>query len=134
MAGFEADIQAKIFSILDAGLSYPVYDDAPALPEGMPSDKFPYVVIGDDTAAPFDNDSHVGVNATLTIHVWSRYRGRKEVKDIQGEIYDLLNRATMTIATYTVVDALFEFSQSFVEPDGATRHGVQRFRITIQRD
>lgn len=135
MAGFEDDLQAKIYDILSAGLSYPVYDDVPYLPEGMPAENFPYVVIGDDTAIPFDNDTNVGVDSTLTIHVWSRARGRKETKGIQGEIYALLNRSTITIATYTVVDALFEFSQTFVEgEDGATRHGVQRFRITVQRD
>ena len=132
MSGFESDIQVKIFTILDAGLSYPVYDEVPYLPEGMPATNFPYVVIGDDTAIPFDTDDQVGADATLTIHVWSQYRGRKEAKDIQGEIYRLLNRATFEIIGYNTVDCLWEFSETFVETDGATRHGVSRYRITIQ--
>lgn len=132
MTDFASAIQTKIYDTLNTGLSYPVYDDVPFLPEGMPTDNFPYVVIGDDTLIPFDNDSQIGVDATLTIHVWSRYRGRKETKDIQGEIYTLLNRAVLTIAGYDVVDILFEFSETIVEDDGAARHGVQRFRITVQ--
>ena len=133
MAGFEADLQTEIFEVLDAGLTYDVYDDVPFLPEGAPSNSFPYVVVGDTTAVAMDNDSNVGVTATATIHVWSRYAGRIEAKNIQGEIYDLLNRVTMNIATYKVIDALFEFSDTFVEGDGITRHGVQRFRFTVQR-
>lgn len=129
---FAAEIQQVIFTTLNDGLSYPVYDDVPFLPEGMARENFPYVVIGDDTLIPFDNDTNVGVDATLTIHVWSKYRGRKEAKDIQGEIYTLLNRASLTITGFKVVDILFEFSETFVEQDGITRHGVQRFRITVQ--
>jgi len=132
MTDFASAIQTKIYEVLNAGLAYPVYDDVPFLPEGMPTNNFPYVVIGDDTLIPFDNDSQIGVDATLTIHVWSKYRGRKETKDIQGEIYTLLNRASLTITGYNVVDILFEFSETFVENDGTTRHGVQRFRITVQ--
>lgn len=129
---FAAEIQQLIFTTLNDGLSYPVYDDVPFLPEGMPRENFPYVVIGDDTLIPFDNDTDIGVEGTLTIHVWSKYRGRKEAKDIQGEIYNLLNRASLSITGFKVVDILFEFSETFVEQDGVTRHGAQRFRITVQ--
>ena len=132
MSGFESDIQVEIFQVLDAGLSHNVYDEVPSLPEGMPATSFPYVVIGDDTAIPFDTDDTVGADATITIHVWSQYRGRKEAKDIQGEIYRLLNRSQLTIIGYNAVDCLWEFSETFVETDGATRHGVSRYRITIQ--
>ena len=132
MTDFASAIQTDIYEVLSAGLEYPVYDDVPFLPEGMARENFPYVVIGDDTLIPFDNDSQIGVEATITIHVWSKYRGRIEVKNIQGEIYTLLNRASLTIGGYDVVDVLFEFSETFVENDGNTRHGVQRFRITVQ--
>lgn len=129
---FASEIQTAIYTTLSNGLSYPVYDDVPFLPEGAPTENFPYVVIGDDTLIPFDNDTDIGVEATLTIHVWSKYRGRIEVKDIQGEIYDLLNRSSLSISGFKVVDILFEFSETFTEEDGVTRHGVQRFRMTVQ--
>ena len=132
MTDFASEIQKKIFETLNNGLAYPVYDDVPFLPEGMPTENFPYVVIGDDTLIPWDNDTNIGVDATLTLHVWSRYKGRVEAKNIQGEIYTLLNRSSLTIAGFTVVDLLFEFSETFVENDGQTRHGVQRFRMTVQ--
>ncbi len=132
MTDFASEIQKEIFETLNNGLAYPVYDDVPFLPEGMPTENFPYVVIGDDTLIPWDNDTNIGVDATLTLHVWSRYKGRVEAKNIQGEIYTLLNRSSLTIAGFTVVDLLFEFSETFVENDGQTRHGVQRFRMTVQ--
>lgn len=132
MSGFESDIQEEIYSILNDGLEHPVYDEVPDLPEGQPDANFPYVVIGDDTAVPFDTDDQQGAEATLTIHVWSRYHGRKEAKDILGEIYRLLNRAKLSIVGYNTVDVLWEFSETFTETDNATRHGVSRYRITLQ--
>lgn len=129
---FETTIQTAVFNALDGGLSYPVYDDAPFLPEGQPTTGFPYVVIGDDTAIAFDADDTKGMEATVTIHIWSRSHGRKEAKGILGEIYTILHRASLTAAGYSFVDCFFEFSQVEVDTDGITRHGVARYRLTIQ--
>lgn len=115
-------------------ISAGVYDDVPYLPEGMPRENFPYVVIGDDTTAAWDTDDTLGKEITITIHIWSRASGFKETKSIMGEVYDILNRLTIVKADYNVVDCLCEFSQALRDPDGETRHGVTRFRLTIQKE
>ena len=132
MSGFETTIQKVVYDKLNAGLSYSVFDDVPYLPVGAPETDFPYVVIGDDTAIAFDTDDQVGMESTVTIHVWSRSGGRKQCKDILSEIYVLLNRASLTTTGYNYIDCLFEFSETFTEDDGITRHGVARYRITLQ--
>ena len=80
-------LQQSVFTTITGGtltdvdgtsITSKVFDD---VPEGT---AYPYVVIGEETAIPMgakDVDAH---EHTLTIHVWSQYRGRKEIKNDEG--------------------------------------------------
>jgi len=120
----QSAIQAAIFARLST-LSTPVFDH---VPQGT---AFPYIVIGDDTSIPWDTDTSLGTETTCTIHVWSRERGRKQVKAIMDAVYASLNRASFAIAGGVLIECIYEFSESFMDPDGLTRHGVMRFRLTV---
>lgn len=98
-----------------------IYDHVPA------GTAFPYVEIGDATGRPWDTDGDDGLEATLTLHVWSRKRGGLEAKRIQKAIYDVLHDADLTITGGTCVQIRLEFQETFNDADGLTRHGVQRF-------
>lgn len=111
-----------------------VYDNVPQVADSGKDADFPYVSIGEDTAFDWDTGNSVGKEATLTIHSWSRDRGRKEVKEIQGAIYNALHLADLTVVGYTTVFIISEFSESLSDPDGITRHGIQRFRIIIDKE
>lgn len=124
-----------------------IYDN---VPQGT---DYPYIVIGDDTTIPWDTDTETGSESTLTLHVWSRYYGRYEVKAIMEAIYTTLHRregedsqqggltvishsmvingVTVQVPEAHVVLCEHEFSESFLDPDGITRHGVIRFRIVL---
>ncbi len=115
-------------------ISAAVYDEVPYLPEGMPRQNFPYAVIGDDTTTPWDTDDTLGKEVSITVHVWSRTAGFKETKAILGEVYDILNRGNLFKTGYNVVDCLCDFSETMRDPDGKTRHGVMRFKLTIQKE
>lgn len=131
---FELAAQQAIFTKLNgfiAGVT--VYDDVPMLPSGQPTANFPYVVIGNDTMAAWDTDDQLGGEITITLHIWSRAGGMKEAKTIAGAIYTLLHRATFSIAGYVVLDCLCEFSEFLTDPDGETRHGIVRYRMTMQK-
>jgi hypothetical protein len=122
----ELNIQKAIYNRLDAALNVPVYDDVPD------NALAPYIVIGDDTMIEYDADQVLGFESTVTIHTWSTYRGRSEVKSLMGLIYDALHRAEFTIQGYNLIGCDCEYSETFLESDGVTRHGVQRFRILIR--
>lgn len=122
----ELEIQKAVFTRLNNALSVPVYD---AVPDNAVA---PYVVIGDDTLIEFDSDLLNGFEATVTIHTWSVYRGRFEVKQLMGLIYNALHRAELNVQGYNLVGCDCEFSETFLESDGVTRHGIQRFRILIR--
>jgi len=111
-----------------------IYDNVPEAVDAGNDSVFPYVTIGDDTALEWDTDTSVGKEATLTIHSWSRYRGRKEVKQIQGAIYDVLHLSNLIITGYYSILMRSEYSETLVDPDGLTRHGVQRFRLIMEKE
>jgi len=89
-------------------------------------------VIGECTFVDWDSDTFTGSESTATIHVWSRPgkqggpSGRLETKIIQNAIYTALHRKP--IGDY-VIDNFIEFAETFMEPEGETRRGVQRLRI-----
>lgn len=130
---FRSAARTAVYGALNGNVSgVSVFDHVPFEHEGAPDQNFPYCTIGDAEASPFDNDSTVGAYVDATVHVWSRYKGRKEVDEALDAIYGLLHRASLSKAGYRFVDSLFVSSDVFVEEDGQTRHGVIRFRLTIQ--
>jgi hypothetical protein len=130
---FTTTAQELVFSALDGKLTgCTVFDTAPFLPEGAPSTSFPYCVIGNDTTEPWDTDDTLGTQISLTLHFWSRAKGMKQVKALMDQAYGLLHRAALTKTGYSVIDCLFEFGEAMNDPDGQTKHGVQRYRLTIR--
>jgi len=130
---FTTTAQELVFSALDGKLtSCTVFDTAPFLPEGAPSTSFPYCVIGNDTTEPWDTDDTLGTQISLTLHFWSRAKGMKQVKALMDQAYGLLHRAALAKTGYSVIDCLFEFGEAMNDPDGQTKHGVQRYRLTIR--
>lgn len=124
----EAELQSTIYSALDTALSVSVYSNG-AVPDNTAAS---YVVIGDDTHIEWDTDGTTGFESTITIHSWdnaSTSRGLDAVKVLMGNIYDTLHRQTLSVTGYVFTGCDFEFSETFIENDGLTRHGVQRFRI-----
>lgn len=119
------EIQMAIHAALQS-LGVDVYDD---VPQGA---TFPYVVIGEDDSIPFDTDDSTGFDTELTIHVWSRYSGMKEVKDIMSDVYSTLNRRELSVSGAHVVDCIFQHQDVLLDPDGITRHGIIRFRLTTE--
>lgn len=131
---FETAAQQIVYTALAGNITASVYDDVPYLPEGMPRNNFPYVVIGDDDTSAWDTDDTLGKEIDLNIDIWSRTAGFKQTKAIMGEIYDILNRGALTKTGYNIVDCLCTESQALRDPDGITRHGVMVFKLTIQKE
>ena len=121
-------IYAKLSDAAITGASVadvPVYDD---IPEGTSA---PYINIGEETAINDGTKAVDAVEHTLTIHVWSEYRGRYEIKHIMEQVYQNLHNAAITVSGASLVNIRQEFATTLEEPDGITRHGVMRFRAIV---
>lgn len=132
MSGFGLIAQTAIFAALNGQVGAPVKDDPTPLPTGQPDSGFPYVVIGNDTERPWDHDDKRGANVTVTLHIWSRKPSFAEAKTIATAIYGKLHRKPIAASGARVVDCLHEFSDFARDEDGKTRHGVVRYRLTLQ--
>ena len=130
MADHSLALQKTVFDALDGDstLQSLVTDVFDFVPE---STAFPYVKVGEETAVDNGTKTLQGNEHTIMVHTWSRYRGRKEVKDIMARIYALLNNSSLSVSGASLVNARFEFADILVDPDGLTKHGVQRFRFVV---
>lgn len=129
-------VQAAIYTALTAALGpNVVFDD---VPENKPGH---YVVIGDDTANPWDTDDATGFEMTCTIHTYQTNtgkanpvpRGYKPLKDIMGQIYTALHLVKLPVTGYNALRCVQEYADTMRATDGISRHGVQRFRILIHK-
>lgn len=136
MASFETAVQKAIYEKLIANAdiisnAIPVYDAVPQ-PVTVENTDFPQIVIGEDSYAALDTDTENMNMVSITIHTWSRYRGRAETKEIQGYIYNSLQRAALSQPGFKFVTIMQSGSESFLDSDGLTRHGVQTFTLIIE--
>jgi hypothetical protein len=109
-----------------AGNPARLYDVVP------PAALFPYITLGDVLIKQFDTKDQNGFEQLLVLHVWSRYRGRKELKQIIQTIYDVLHNATLTVSGANYVSCQFQSASTAQENDGLTLHGILRYRIVVQ--
>ena len=106
-----------------------IYDALPQVVKPELKTAFPYVVLGGDEATPADTDDADARDTVITIHTFSRYKGDKELRNVMDAIKAALHDATLTVTGERFVLCYWEFSSTALEPDGITRHGVQRFRL-----
>jgi hypothetical protein len=131
MALHSWELQKAIFAKLDGsivGLSaanISVFDDVPE------NTSYPYVVIGEETATNNGSKDLDGLEYTLTVHVWSNYRGRREIKEIMQSVYENLHDTAISVTGASLVNVRQEFNTTLAENDGITRHGVMRFRAVV---
>lgn len=89
---------------------------------------FPYLVIGENEAEDWDTDTELGQEHRLTIHIFSRARGKQECRDLLKKIYGALHDQNLALAGQQLVLLRYEFSGITPDPDGITQHGVARYR------
>ena len=126
------NLQKAIFSTLSADSSLDslvgnnkILDD---VPQGT---NYPYVQIGEETSIDAGLKDKEAQEYTLTIHIWSRYRGNKETKEIAERIYTLLHNGAISVTGASLANIRNEFFTVLIDDDGLTRHGVMRFRAIV---
>ena len=123
-------LQKKIYELLTANLTYSVYDIA-AIPQNTQP---PYIAIGDVSATNDSTKTYWGVEVTVTIHMWSKYEGLKEINDMMDAVTQtLVSKNNISLeGGFTAVGCLLDMVQTI--PDPAGRHGILRFRFYIKEN
>lgn len=134
MSDAQLAVQTMLVSVLDGACGAPVFD---YVPQGQ---AFDYVTVGDSTATDWDTKTGTGQDHTVTIHTWTRAKGRASCKAIMASIHGLLHRQAPAVAGHSVVECRVIYSDVLQDPedaghyDGPVWHGVQRVRIITQTE
>lgn len=119
-------LAAAVYVALDAALDVAVYDAAPI------EAAFPYVVIGPIRSLAWRADDLDGEDHAVALHVWSRYRGAREVRTLMDTARAALDGAALGLSGHRLVLLDFRGAEDAREADGVTRHGVLRFRALTE--
>lgn len=123
-------LQTKIYEMLTGDVT--LMDLVDGVFDFVPDNEaFPYVTIGLDEQSDFSTHTDNGFVGFIQIDVWSRSPGKKETKDIQNRIYELLHPNLVTLTGFKVNNFRCDLTRIEKDPDGITHHGIQRFNTLI---
>ena len=103
-----------------------VYDDAP---QAAP---YPFITLGQSVIRDWSTGSEDGAEHNLTLHVWSRSGGKKQMLEITEAIRAVLHNQPLALADHHLVNLRHEFSEARLDPDGDTFHGIVRYRAVTE--
>jgi hypothetical protein len=128
-----ADLQKALFEALadDASLSAAlggakIFDHAPA------DVRFPYVTFGKTSIYDWSTSTETGTEQLLTLHIWSKARGRKETLDLMQIVKARLDDATLGLGAHHLVNLSFRTGEASYDSDLSVHHGLLRFRAVIE--
>lgn len=91
---------------------------------------FPHLVIGEASATDKGCKSRDGQSHMVTLHLWSRYRGRAEVKGLIDLVAGELHRQPLALGPdFTWVASRVAATLAVDDDDGVTSHGILRLRV-----
>lgn len=96
-----------------------------------PNTEYPYVVVGECAEADLPMQHTEARELTSNVHVFSAYRGKKEVVSVGDLIVGLLHRRILAMTGWAMVLHTYMDTQMLSEP-GPIFHGIFRFRARVQ--
>ena len=103
-----------------------VYGD---VPQAAP---YPFITLGQSVIRDWSTGAEDGAEHSLTLHVWSRSGGKKQVLEIIEAIRAVLHDQPLALADHHLANLRHEFSEARLDPDGDTFHGIVRYRAVTE--
>ncbi|MFX4223536.1 MAG: DUF3168 domain-containing protein [Thalassobaculum sp.] len=128
------ELQKAIYAALTGNLtavgggSVPIYDDVPA------GAAYPYVAIDDQSVIPRDGLVQRWEARPVNGSIWSTYRGKREVMEILGQIYGLLDRQRLALGGgHRTVIVRITRQNAARDADGVTYMGQFTAEAIVER-
>jgi len=126
-------IQRGIYQALANSTNVPIflggawiYDDPPQ------AANLPFVSLGQTELRDWSTGTEDGAEHLLTLHVWSRAGGKKQVHEIIDAIRGVLHDQHFALPDHHLVNLRHEFSEARPDPDGDSFHGIVRYRAVTE--
>ena len=115
----------------DPGLKALLGDPVRAYDYVPPDPVFPYLTLGEMEARDHGAKGYPASTQLVTLHVWSRQRGSREVKQALSALRECLHDASFSISGLGLARCQEEFAATLTDPDGLTEHGIARYRMVV---
>jgi hypothetical protein len=123
-------LRTKVFTLLDAALAVSVYDLGAVPDDADP----PYVMMGESEVTPWRTKVDPGTSVTLTINVWTQYKGAKTCEDLMSTISEKLTSSILDLTPdFKAIYQDITFATTFLEEDNKTQHGIMKFKFLIRQ-
>jgi hypothetical protein len=126
-------LQQSIFAVLSADSALTALIGAGRIHDDVPqASALPYLALGQTTSRDWSTATEPGTEHTLTLHVWSDAKGKKQAHEILAAARSALHDQPLTLAGHRLVNLRHEFSEARRDSDGETLHGIVRFRALTE--
>ncbi len=93
---------------------------------------YPFVSLGNVVSRDWSTSSERGDEHALTLHIWSKARGKKQCHLLVSAVRRVLHDVELVVEDHALVNLRYEFSDVRLDPDGETLHGIVRFRAVTE--
>lgn len=110
----------------------PVLGDVDVVEDVPSNQKYPYVHLGERSTTKHGGKGEPGEDSIIDVHTWSRRGGLAEVEELQAAMFDALEGHTPALDGFTSISFERISSRAFMDADGITGHGVDRWRVCTE--
>ncbi len=126
-------VQKAVYDVLSADAT--LMATVSGIFDFVPQDTdYPYVTIGNSRLMDYSTVITTSFRQTLTIQVYSRSRGRKEVSDIMAQVHGLLHDTTPAADDHSIVDLRYVGGDITQNRDGLSYSGNMQFDVLVEID
>jgi Protein of unknown function (DUF3168) len=126
-------LQQAIFTTLVANPALTAVLGAQRIYDQVPQPAtYPYVTFGQSTVRSSDTSTLASDEHVVTLHVWSRARGRQETHAAIDTIRSALHDQPLALEAHRLINLRHDFSEARRDPDGETVHGIIRLRAVTE--
>lgn len=132
MTAASADLQKAMFAALTGNAALVALMGGARIFDRAPTDAaFPFVTFGRTSVFDWSTSTEDGLEHLVTLHVWSKAKGRKEAFAILDAVRAALG-TPLSLDGQHLVNFRFEFSEVTFDDDISVHHGLLRLRAVTE--
>lgn len=132
MTAASADLQKAMFAALTGNAALVALMGGTRIFDRAPTDAaFPYVTFGRTSVFDWSTSTEDGLEHLVTLHVWSKAKGRKEAFAVLDAVRAALG-TPLSLDDQHLVNFRFEFSEVTFDDDISVHHGLLRLRAVTE--
>lgn len=132
MTAASADLQKAMFAALTGNAALVALMGGARIFDRAPTDAaFPFVTFGRTSVFDWSTSTEEGLEHLVTLHVWSKAKGRKEAFAILDAVHTALG-TPLSLDGQHLVSFRFEFAEVTFDDDISVHHGLLRLRAVTE--